>query len=519
MKTDGFNAGISSAMGKLAALGATAAKIIGAAGIAGGGAAGFAIAKSIGKAADIETLTMAFAPLLGSIKAAKDRMAELDKFSNETPFELPEVANASRTLETLTQGALSAGKGLTMVGDAAAVANRPFEEVANNIGRLYSGLQNGREVGEAMQQLSQLGVISTAARQKIEEMRAAGGKGESVWAIATQDMSRFSGAMLLQATTWNGLMSNLSGSIGTVMASFGTPIMDSLKPYLEMLTARIDAIKASAVEMGKKIGDAFATVRAAFQSGDLTELIGNSLVLAAIDAVNAFSGGIRGIIAYLAAAMKSIMESIGGSESMQRLVIVFETASRAIGSSISAAILGALSNVPGMGNLTKAADRERNTAGMNWQITKAAVTGTDGGKLAKEAADAAAAANQAGMAAWRKTTANPLLDRSQAAANQAATLAKIQPQKDANQKAYEAKMAELEKRIAAGKLSPIEGGDAAGKPKKDGAVDRLAQIGGYVGGAANGMAASFAEKTVQNTKKMVSQLDLLLKKPLSSSLF
>ena len=105
---------------------------------------------AVGEAADRETMQTAFIPLLGSAKAAKDRMMELADFAAHTPFQLPEIAAASRTLETLTDGALSTGQGLTMVGDVASGTNTPFEELAVTIGRLYSGLDSGRPVGEAM---------------------------------------------------------------------------------------------------------------------------------------------------------------------------------------------------------------------------------------------------------------------------------------------------------------------------------------------------------------------------------
>jgi hypothetical protein len=67
----------------------------------------------------METLETAFIPLLGSADAAQKRIADLSKFAAETPFELPEVAKASRTLETLTQGALATSEGLRLVGDVA----------------------------------------------------------------------------------------------------------------------------------------------------------------------------------------------------------------------------------------------------------------------------------------------------------------------------------------------------------------------------------------------------------------
>lgn len=91
--------------------------IAGGLGLAGGAAAAFK--KSIDEAAKMEGFQVGFKVLLGSAEAAADRMKELAKFAADTPFELPEVAQASRTLQTLTQGALATGAGLTLVGDVA----------------------------------------------------------------------------------------------------------------------------------------------------------------------------------------------------------------------------------------------------------------------------------------------------------------------------------------------------------------------------------------------------------------
>jgi hypothetical protein len=186
--------GLRSALGPLAAISA---------GLLGVGSVAIGFKKAISSAADMEGMQVGFSVLLGSMDAAKKRMAELAKFGAETPFELPEVAAASRTLETLTHGALSTGKGLTLVGDVASATQEPFQELSVHIGRLYDGLMNGRAVGESMMRLTELGAISADARAKIEQLQQSGKKGDSVWQIAANDMGRFSGMMKAQSGTWN----------------------------------------------------------------------------------------------------------------------------------------------------------------------------------------------------------------------------------------------------------------------------------------------------------------------------
>lgn len=185
------------------------------------------------KAAEMETLETGFTTLLKGADNAKARMKELADFAASTPFELPEVAKASRVLETLTEGALSTGDGLRLVGDVASATNQPFDEIAVHVGRLYAGLKGGRPVGEALARLMELGVVSVKTRQKIEDLQAEGKKGDEVWGIARDALGRFSGEMERQSNTWAGKMSNMQDNIGALFREFGMPIMDGLKPILE----------------------------------------------------------------------------------------------------------------------------------------------------------------------------------------------------------------------------------------------------------------------------------------------
>jgi hypothetical protein len=217
---------------------------------------GSAFTKSIDAAAQMETLKTAFIPLLGSADAAQNRIEELAKFAASTPFELPEIAKASRTLETLTRGALATGDGLRLVGDIAAGTNQPFEEVATTIGRLYDGLQSGRPVGEAMQRLQELGAVSGETRTQIEELSKAG-KNTEAWLVAEEALNRFNGSMQLQSGTWTGLLSTLSDNITNAYAKFGAPIIDKLKPYLQGIIASVEILTEKAGQLGKYFAENF----------------------------------------------------------------------------------------------------------------------------------------------------------------------------------------------------------------------------------------------------------------------
>jgi hypothetical protein len=275
-----------SAMGPLATLSAA---------ILGVGSVSLGFKKAIDEAANMEQMQTSFSVLLGSMDAAKTRMAELSKFAADTPFELPEVAAASRTLETLTRGALATGKGLTLVGDVASGTNAPFEELAVMIGRMYDGLQSGRPVGEAMQRLQELGVISGNTRAKIEQLQNSGKKGDEVWNVAAQAMGRFSGMMAQQSQTWNGLMSTFQDNIGAAFRAFGEPLLDRFKPILQQGLQLADMLAPKAQAAGEALADSIGVVTEILKTDNLDDLLSDSLKLAGMEFVNLLSGGIIGI--------------------------------------------------------------------------------------------------------------------------------------------------------------------------------------------------------------------------------
>ncbi len=284
----------------------------------GGIGAGLALTmKSIGGAANMEGLETSFAPLLGGADKAQARIQELAQFAAATPFELPEVAKASRVLEVLTKGALSTGAGLTMVGDVAATTQQPFEELAQWIGRLYDGLQSNRPVGEALARLQELGVVSGDVRSRIEEMQESGAAGNEVWQVAAGALGRFSGAMAAQSQTWNGKLSTFKDNVAMAMAEFGKPIMDAIKPYLDSVSKMAGGMGKSAADFGRRIAESIKFISAAFSSGQVGALLGSSIQLGFINATNFLW---RGLNAAFAGAGQYLIEYFRTGVAMMQII-------------------------------------------------------------------------------------------------------------------------------------------------------------------------------------------------------
>ena len=215
-----------------------------------------AAARGLQQFSTIEDLEGQFRPLLGTVAATKARLAELADFAAKTPFELPETAAASKTLEVLTRGALATGDGLRMIGDLAAQSGRPFQELAMWVGRLYDGLQSGRPVGEAMMRLQELGLVSGDTRTKIEELQKAGKAGNEVWQVMVKEFDRAKGSMDILSGSISGLRSTMEDAKKALYREMGKSFAEQEKEAIKGATEVTEKFTPIAAEMMKTLSGA-----------------------------------------------------------------------------------------------------------------------------------------------------------------------------------------------------------------------------------------------------------------------
>jgi hypothetical protein len=212
--------------------------------------------KALGMAAagSLERMTLQFRPLLGSLASAKERVRELSKFAIATPFELPEIVEANKMLEVLTQGALATEKGMTLVGDAAAVAGTAFSDTARMVGRLYDGLMSGRPVGEAAMRLQEMGIISGTVRNQLESMQAAGASGTEIWKVMERQLERNKGAMAEQSRSLEGLQSTWADTKRQMEGGFSAGFLEGEKAGVESSTKLMEAMSPVMANLGRELG-------------------------------------------------------------------------------------------------------------------------------------------------------------------------------------------------------------------------------------------------------------------------
>ena len=267
---------------------------------------------TIGAAAGMETLVTQFTPLLKSASAAKERMRELEDFAIGTPFDLEDLVAANKTLETLTRGALSGEKGMTMVGDAAAVSGVSFESAARNIARLYDNLMNGRAPGFAAMRLAELGLITGNTRNKLEDFNASGVSGEKVWKVVADELARTSGAMAAMENNLDTLNSNWADALAKLKAGFGKNFLEGEKASMRALNRLVEELTPEVEKMGEEFAFFPNQVKKAQASiiNFFTSVVGKSGLLS-----NAFSLLTTGLVGITGGAafvgMKGLVDLMG----------------------------------------------------------------------------------------------------------------------------------------------------------------------------------------------------------------
>lgn len=191
-----------------------------------------------------ETLTIQFKTLLGSIDSARERMAMLAKFAETTPFEMEEVARASRTLTVMSGDALGSAWALRLVGDAAAASGASIEELSMWVGRAYAMIQAGKPFGEAAMRLTELGVLTPKVRAKMEELQATGASSKEVWNTLAEHLATFGGAMKDLSQTGDGLTSTLSDNWTAAVRTFGNAFQSAAKDSIQFLINLLAKLQA-----------------------------------------------------------------------------------------------------------------------------------------------------------------------------------------------------------------------------------------------------------------------------------
>lgn len=184
----------------------------------------------------LEQSKIAFTTMLGGAEQADAFLADLQQFAATTPFEFPDLVQASKRMLAFGFEAKNVRPLLTAVGDAVAAVGGGADVIDGVTTALGQMQAKGKVSAEEMAQLAERGIpawdmlakkmgVSVADAMK---MVSNGGVEASTFIQAFQEgtAERFGGMMEKQSQTFQGAMSTITDSLSMATATAFKPFFD-----------------------------------------------------------------------------------------------------------------------------------------------------------------------------------------------------------------------------------------------------------------------------------------------------
>lgn len=264
---------------QLTAITASAATLT--AGLATAAAAGGFLVKL---AADAETTATSFKVLTGNVQDAEKLLAGLRKFGAETPFEFPELADASKKLLAFGVAIDDQIPTLTRIGDIASGLGIPIGELAELYGkakvqgRLFAEDVNqltGRGIPVIQEFAKQFGVADSEVRGLVESGKIGFPQLEKAFISLTSEGGKFNGMMAEQSKTLNGLLSTLKDNLTQAGTALGAMIMEGadLKDVVGQLEGVTANFQKAVEQAGPEVRESLSGIKDSF-AAIVTEITG-----------------------------------------------------------------------------------------------------------------------------------------------------------------------------------------------------------------------------------------------------
>lgn len=262
-------------------------------GVVGIQTASRAATASFNAAAAAEKTEVAIGTITKSMAATKRVMQDVRDLSARTPFEMRDLGPAARALLGAGTATGKLKDQLRVLGDIAAGAD-------TDIGGLVSVFNQvrgkGRLMGEEFLQFAERGVvglreaIASVEGIRIDQVADSISRGEvsaSDLEAAFRKMTGSGGiffqAMERQSQTFLGKLSTLRDVFSQLLVSFGAPVNEALKPFIDDAGTLVTKLQPLASVLGSEIGGALTAAR--------TFLVQVAEGVPAVDALaTAFSG-------------------------------------------------------------------------------------------------------------------------------------------------------------------------------------------------------------------------------------
>lgn len=243
--------------------------------VAGGiaGRVGGAVAGGLSAAGNFEQTQMSYEVMTGSLAQAESTLGQIREMAAKTPFTLPGLADAGKTLLAFGITAEQVPGKLKMLGDIAGGNQEKLESAALVFGQISSA---GRLMGQDLLQLVNLGfnplqTISErtgesmiSLKKRMEDGAISAAEVEGAFVDATSEGGRFFNMTERQSQTFLGLLSTLKDAMDAARRAFATPIMAALKPAIAALTKFFEQGESKAAAFGEAVARGLDFIRAVF---------------------------------------------------------------------------------------------------------------------------------------------------------------------------------------------------------------------------------------------------------------
>lgn len=226
-------------------------KAVGVAAVAAVGAGLIKVGKSAMAAnMEMEKYQVTLKTMLGSTKAAGERMAEYMDIAKITPFKLSEVVEGGNQLQAMGK---YSRQNLEMLGDLAAASGKPLQQVMGAYGKLASG-QKGMAVDMFRDLLITTNDWVEATGKGVEKSGQLKASVEDMMAALPKIMEKkgFMGLMAAQSATTEGKISNLEDAVFGLSDAIGErmqPTVKSVVGWLGKMTGKMEeAVRIPTVE-------------------------------------------------------------------------------------------------------------------------------------------------------------------------------------------------------------------------------------------------------------------------------
>ena len=269
-----------------------------------------------------------------------------------------------------------------------------FGKEMQSAGRAMGGFDPGKLL-LAQKALEKVGMGAEEARGHIGDFIKEGRNiseifgGADNYAKALQSAAKDYGAQADVLTRSGKFLQTVFNTLEAISSKVRTFFLTMTEQFVGPLQVALDLLNTIdlagvGADFGKAIGDAATVIFGIFKNGNVIEVLKLGIQFAFFKGIDVLMTGFQKAVTFLSTAMKEIMENIGKSTDFSIIALTFKTLFDGIGDLLSSKLLNAISNIPGLGNLEKAAKQSQRGADLNLDIAAHLFKALDFGKAASD---------------------------------------------------------------------------------------------------------------------------------------